>query len=287
MPALNRVRSLNCPQCAAAMEPLALEGHYGQAVDTDLCVHCNLIWLDALESVNFSGLGWVKLLRHMGDATAEPTGPIRHDLSCPRCKRALKRVFNQSKLGHFGELECPGCRGTLASFSLLLAQRGVVRPLSGRDLDALHKEKRGASCLNCGTGLTREQCAKPFDCEARCPYCISPLLVIDMPRFLSALLMRHAEGVAVERVGWACRGCGSPLEPTHSAACETCGHLVVVPSLVDLRPMLDTVEPRLRAAQARGPRQHGRRLREMRGDPTQTALYRLLHGLRDWLQGGR
>jgi hypothetical protein len=265
------------------MVPLALEGHYGQSVDTDLCGHCNLLWLDALESVNFSGLGWVKLLRRMGDATAEPTGPLRSELNCPRCRQALKTVFNQSRLGFFGELECSNCRGTLASFSLLLAQRGLVRTLTRRDLDTLQNEQRQPTCLNCGAGLTREQCASPTDRESRCPYCLSPLLVIDMPRFLGALLTRHAEALTPDRVGWACRGCGSALEPTHSAACGTCGHLVVVPALLDLRPVLEAVEPQLLAAQPRGPRRHGHRLREMRGDARQTALYRYLRALSGWL----
>ena len=41
--------ALACPQCAATMDSLALEGHYGQRVAIDLCAACDLLWLDELE----------------------------------------------------------------------------------------------------------------------------------------------------------------------------------------------------------------------------------------------
>ncbi|MBV8604132.1 MAG: hypothetical protein JO224_05545 [Pelomonas sp.] len=279
-------RRIACPQCAAPMDGFALEGHYGQPVPTDLCGHCNLLWFDAFESVNLSGLGWVQLLRRMQIATATPTEPLRPALDCPRCASALKLVHNQSRAGRFGELECPRCRGNLASFALLLARCGLVRPLSKRDLDTLALEGREASCLNCGAGLARERCATPDASEARCPWCTSPLLAIDMPRFVDVLLRRHAENLPREgrRLAWACRGCGAPLEPTHSAACVQCGHWVVVPSLVDLRPVLDAVEPQLHAASRRGARPHISARR--RGDWRETALARYLLRLGEWLGGG-
>jgi len=275
--------AIACPQCAAPMEVLALEGHYGQSVQTDVCGHCNLIWLDAFESINLSGLGWAQLLRRMQHATSTPTEPIRDELDCPRCRSRLTLVHNQSRAGRYGELECPRCRGNLASFALVLARCGLVRPLARRDVDTLDKEGRNASCLNCGAGIAREQCARPDEREARCPYCMSPLLVIDMPRFLDVLLRRHAEDLPREgqRLAWACRGCGAPLEPTHGAACGHCGHWVVVPSLVDLRPVLDAVEPTLRAMRSRGARPH---MRSRAGDPYETALARYALRLWDWIR---
>ncbi|MBV8379680.1 MAG: hypothetical protein JO369_02800 [Paucibacter sp.] len=276
--------AIACPQCTAPMEALALEGHYGQPVQTDLCGHCNLIWLDAFESINLSGLGWVQLLRRMQLATATPTAPMRDTLDCPRCRSRLSLVHNQSRAGHFGELECPRCRGNLASFALLLARCGFVRPFSRRDLDTLAKEGREASCLNCGAGIAREHAARPDAREAHCTYCRSPLLAIDMPRFLDVLLRRHAENLPREgqRLAWACRGCGAPLEPTHGAACEHCGHWVVVPSLVDLRPLLDAVEPALRAMRPRGGLPH---MRSRAGDASETALARYVLRLRAWITG--
>ena len=269
-------KPLNCPQCRQAMEALPLEGHYGQTVQTDLCAHCDLLWLDELEAVNLSGLGWVKLLRRMQLAQAEPTGPQHAQMNCPRCSAALKSVHNMTTMGRFAELECPRCRGGLASFSLMLARRGLVRAMTRRDLDTLKSEKREPACINCGAGLEREACARGvLDKDARCSYCTSPLLVMDMPRFFTALLSRHAEPVEAKHLAWSCCGCGAAVEPTHGASCRDCGHLVVVPSLIDLRPLLDQAEPLLRGNAGRGAKAHGSRLREMQGDYRETGLYRM------------
>ncbi|MBV8503342.1 MAG: hypothetical protein JO006_16685 [Paucibacter sp.] len=274
-------KALSCPQCSVVMEALPLEGHYGQPVHTDLCARCNLIWLDELEAVNLSGLGWVTLLRRMRLAQQEPTGPQAAGLDCPRCGMQLKPIHNLTSMGRFGELECPRCRGGLAGFAQLLARRGLVRAMTRRDLDTLKEEKREPACLNCGAGLEREACARGLlDEDARCRYCASPLLVIDMPRFFTALLSRHAEAVEAEHLAWSCFGCGAAVEPTQGAACRECGHLVVVPSLIELQPLLDRAESLLRGTPGRGARPHGSRLHELRGDHRATALYRMFSWLR-------
>jgi hypothetical protein len=81
--------------------------------------------------------------------------------------------------------------------------------------------------------------------------------------------MRHAEALpeeAAQHVAWPCRGCGAALEPTHTLRCDHCHHAVVVPSVLDLRPLLAKAEEVLRAALARQARPAGEKLRLMRGD---------------------
>jgi len=270
-----------CPQCARPMEPLDLEGHYGQQVPTDICPHCNVVWFDAFESVRLSGLGWVALLRRMQAAIDGGTGPLRPDLECPRCRGPLKPVSNLTRFGRFASLECSRRHGHLQTFSLLLAERGLVRPLGHADLKTLAQEGRQPSCLNCGGPLASGAQA--------CSYCDSPLVVIDMPRLMAALLVRHGEPLpaeAAQHVAWPCRGCGAPLEPTQAARCERCHHQVVVPSVLDLRPLLDKVEPLLRATLPRAARPHGEKLRAMRGDPEATAVHRYMRHLRDLTEDG-
>jgi hypothetical protein len=264
----------DCPQCRQPMQPLPLEGHYGQQVPTDLCPHCHLVWFDEFESVRLSGLGWVRLLRRMHAAQAQAPAATARPLACPRCDAGLVPVQNQTRFGRFVALECPRRHGHLHGFSLLLAERGLVRPLSHIDLRALAKEGREPTCLNCGGGLTPG--------AERCTYCDSPLLVIDLPRLMSALLVRHAEplpATAGEHLAWPCRGCGAPLDPARSTRCDSCLHPVVIPSVVDLRPLLDEVEPLLRGAQPRAARPHGERLRKLRGDHRATTVHRVWQAL--------
>jgi hypothetical protein len=269
-----------CPQCRQAMRAFSLEGHYGQQVPTDICDHCNLVWFDEFESVRLSGLGWVSLLRQMQAAAASPAGPLATGLACPRCRSTLKPVHNLTRFGRFAALECPRSHGHLQTFSLLLAERGLVRPMGPADRQALAQEHRTPCCLNCGASIT--------DAGERCGYCDSPLVVVDMPRLMEALLMRHAERLpaeAAQRVAWPCRGCGAPLEPTQTARCGQCHHQVVVPSFLDLRPLLDKVEPLLRAALPRAARPHGAKLRAMRGNAQDTAAHRYLRHFADLMDG--
>jgi hypothetical protein len=265
-----------CPQCAQAMEPCDLEGHYGNIVPTDVCPRCNLVWFDEFESVRLSGLGWVALLRRMQAAMAGGSGPMGSALECPRCRAALKPVSNLTRFGRFAALECPKRHGHLQTFSLLLAERGMVRPMGRTDFEALADEKREPCCLNCGGPLSGR--------AQTCSYCDSPLVVIDMPRLMEALLMRHAEALPEEAAGhvaWPCRGCGAPLAPNETARCARCHHQVVVPSVLDLRPVLDKVEPLLRAALPRAARPHGEKLKNMRGDYRATAFDRFLRHAAD------
>ena len=271
IPALHPLGASTCPQCHAGMQQVALEGHYGQQVVCDLCARCHLVWFDEFESVRLSGLGWVSLLRQMQAASAQSPGVLSPRLVCTRCAAPLKPVHNLTRFGRFAALECPRKHGHLQTFSLLLAERGMVRPLLSSDLQTLAREGRDACCLNCGSAITPG--------GERCQHCDSPLVVLDMPRLMGALLIRHAEPLPAERarhVAWPCRGCGAALEPTRSARCEHCHHQVVVPSFVDLRPLLDTVEPLLRATRTRAARPHGERLQNLLGDHQATGLHRYL-----------
>src|SRR5262249_48640742 len=76
-----------CPQCTTAMAHLALHGHGAQPVVVDHCASCRLVWFDPLESVNLSGLGWVRLLRELQrEAGGEPPAPRPPTLPCPVCQ---------------------------------------------------------------------------------------------------------------------------------------------------------------------------------------------------------
>lgn len=265
-----------CPQCGHTMAPLDLEGHYGQKVPTDVCGECHLVWFDAFESVRLSGLGWVQLLRRMQEAAPHRPGPLNAALACPRCAAPLKAVHNLNRFNRFAALECPRQHGHVQTFTLLLAERGMVRPLARDDIAALAEERRAPCCFNCGATVDAG--------AGRCSHCDSPLVVVDLPRLMVALLMRHAEPLpegSAQRVSWPCHGCGAPLDPTREARCDRCHHAVVLPRPMDLGPLLDQVEPLLRAARPREARPHGEKLKAMRGNPEATALHRYMERLKD------
>lgn len=296
----------HCPQCNEAMTHLRLPGHLHGAVDIDHCRPCGLVWFDAMESVQLTGLGWIRLLREL-QLGATTDRPVVERLCCPLCQRPLRPVRNATRFGRFPALECTACHGHLHSQAGMLAERGLVRPSLPIERKALREERRQLCCLNCGA---------PSDGQGdQCRYCTTPLLMFDVPRLQQAVRVRsEGEGpstaAAVNPAGtpvvdaptatstappatplaWACRACGSALDPGVATRCDRCAHPVVVPSLLDLAPLLSQLErdwhqqAQLREASlasrrasyrstGAAPRSAGRRTRSWRD----TALARIFH----------
>jgi len=282
-----------CPRCAAPMAHLSLAGRMAPVL-VDHCTACRLVWFDSLESVQLAGLGWVALLRELQQPASSTQAEAASALPCPVCRTALKPVHNRTRFGRFPALECTRCRGHLHSHSGLLAERGLVRPLLPSERRALIEEKRRLCCLNCGA---------PSEGRSEdCSYCLSPLVMFDLPRLAHALRLRpgrHEEPTPVadgRPLAWACRGCGAPLDPSRQTACPQCTHAVVVPSLLDITPLLDAVEAELRgAANAAGAARALTSKAQRKRDWSETGLGRLAHWLRheerdppalgEWLPG--
>ena len=248
---------VDCPQCWAPMRHLSLPGHHAPAtVDIDHCGPCGLVWFDARESVHLSPAAWIQLLRdlHRLRQADVPHAPSR---ACPLCAKALKEVRNLTRYGRFPVLECGGCGGHLHSQAGMLAERGLVRPLLPAERGALQAERRQLCCLSCGG---------PADGKGEdCPWCRSPLVMIDMPRLTNALRRRSPSEPLLmpsggKPVGWACRGCGAPMDPTRETRCGHCHHAVVVPSLEELGPLLDALEHDGRVAEDEAEQERRRRL---------------------------
>jgi len=268
-----------CPQCRASMALLRLRAHTGRTIDVDHCAACRLVWFDTLESVQLAGLGWVELLREMsrdelrvqassragstadaptGSTPASPAFPSARSpapaarppvLPCPVCAQPLKTVHNRSRWGRFPMQECPSGHGHLHTDAGLLAERGLVRPLLPPERSALKASRRTLHCLSCG-GLVD---GPALDAGDTCPWCATPLLVVDLPRLGHALRQRGVDGQPLPPADgvplrWPCHACGTTLDPTRAAACPQCGAGVLAPAFTDLLPLLDTAEHELRAA---------------------------------------
>lgn len=245
-----------CPRCERPMQHLHLPGRGSAPVVVDHCAPCRLVWFDALESVQLSGPGWITLLREMQAAPHEPVAATGLP-ACPLCRRPLAVVHNRTRYGRFAVHECPQRHGHLQDYTGLLAERGLVRPLLRPERRALAEERRALECLHCGA---------PGDGQAEhCAWCGSLLLMIDLPRLATALRARPGDPLPPpegQPLRWSCRGCGQALDPVRRTDCAACGHVVVVPSLLDIVPLLDLVAAEYAAAAARAtPRPPARRPR--------------------------
>lgn len=241
----------SCSHCKQPMQPVELPGHYGRQVEIDICSGCHLVWFDSLESVRLSGLGWLRMLRRMEAAHRVEHRRLDGAMGCARCSRPLKLVHNQTAFGRSTARECPQGHGQYQSFNLLLAERGLIRPVLPSDLAAARKAGRVVCCVNCGGDVGRAA-------DAICPWCASPIALLDVARLIRAL----APGLALSRDGaeadaagggspqhlaWPCAGCGAPVDPSRHDACPGCGHAVLAPTLAEVLPLLDRLEPELDA----------------------------------------
>ena len=261
-----------CPGCQQPLRHVALEGHYAKTVQVDLCSACHLVWFDTFESVRLSGLGWVQLLRAMLlQPVSRAVLPGR--MACVRCSDPLSAVRNQTRFGHTAALECRQGHGQLQTFTLLLAERGLLRQVLPVDRSSLAQEGRALQCLQCGAGDHTPQ-------ATQCAYCESPLRMLDVPRLASALLVRHGDVLQLapgaNPLALACHGCGQALDPTADTQCPHCDHAVAWTELRSMQPLLDAVEPLLRAQQPRQARPWGARLQEQQGNHRATQFHRLL-----------
>jgi DNA-directed RNA polymerase subunit RPC12/RpoP len=177
------------------------------------------------------------------------------------CAQPLKTVHNRTRWGRFPMQECPAGHGHLHTDAGLLAERGLVRTLLPPERAALRAHKRVLHCLSCGGQVEGERIEGHIDARDSdtCPWCATPLLVVDLPRLGHALRQRGVEGGPLPPADgvplrWPCHACGTTLDPTRTAACPQCGAGVLAPAISDLLPLLDTAEHELRAAANHPPR---------------------------------
>lgn len=262
------------------MAPLALTSHRHARLTVDHCAGCRMVWFDALESVQLDALGWVRLLRTMEQGLARPLADSqRARPACPLCAAPFKAVRNRTRYGAFAVLECPQGHGHLHSHAGLLAERGLVRPLGLPERRALASERHPLHCLNCGGPAEAD--------DVHCSWCGTALVVVDLPRFAQSLQVRDtAMGPSPTAPGrhaaWACRGCGTPLDPARDTACPACGHLVVASGLPDLDPLLAATEATLAQAAARAARVRERFPSGRRAAADTPAPIDIQHGTKPW-----
>src|SRR5689334_18897587 len=99
-------RPLDCGNCRAPMQRLALPGHYGSSVEIDVCSSCDLVWFDGTETARLNGPGMLDLIGLMAAAYDLPHRPFSAATRCPRCSGKLRTVHNQTRWGRSVQLQC-------------------------------------------------------------------------------------------------------------------------------------------------------------------------------------
>ncbi len=242
-------QTLACSNCGAPMHALRLPGHYGSAVEIDLCAPCHLVWFDVVESARLSAPGLLALIGEMAAAQSLAHQPLRRDLGCPHCRSAVRTVHNRTRWGRSLQLECPQRHGAWQTFGEFLNEKGLLRPMSSADRARALQRPAGLHCVNCGGAVGAA--------DTECPWCRSVPAVVDVARLAHALDPEGATaGAAVHRTGerasaLACQACGAPVPPDADWLCQHCGATLTAPDLREAHRQVSTLGPMLQAHAAK------------------------------------
>jgi predicted nucleic acid-binding Zn ribbon protein len=274
-PAPTRERPLDCGNCRAPMQRLALPGHYGSSVEIDVCASCDLVWFDGTETARLNGPGLLALIGMMAAAYDLPYQPLSAATRCPRCAGGLKTVHNQSRWGRSVQLQCLKRDGAFQSFAEFLEEKGLLRPMSRLDRARLLHERGRIDCVNCGAAIGKD--------DERCPYCTSVPSLLDVARLAAALdpeAMLAVDAVPRSKAlqqAMQCAACGAALPPGETMSCATCGATLAIPSLRDAYAAVEKLAPILKAnAEKPPPEVVKRRLSAIQAD---------LPRRREWVAG--
>lgn len=231
------------------MQVLALPGHYGSAVEIDLCAPCHLVWFDSVESARLSGPGLLALIGEMARAQTLAHQALRPDLPCPHCRATLRTVHNRTRWGPSLQLECPQHHGAYQSFAQFLSEKGLLRAMRSTDRARVLQRDGVLHCVNCGGAFGAQ--------DATCPWCTAAPAVVDVARLAHALDPEGATaGHAVHRTAarksaLACQACGAPVGEDAAWACAQCGATLTTPGLAEAHRHVAALAPALQAHAAK------------------------------------
>jgi hypothetical protein len=172
------------------MQSHALDGHGARPVSIDVCLPCQAIWFDALESPALSPAGTLALFHLIGTHTDRPQPTAATLAKCPRCQSRLLLTKDMQRTTRFEYLRCPHGHGRLTSFLDFLKEKDFIRPLTRAQVEELRQNVSSVNCAGCGA---------PVDLAAgsACTHCGAPLCMLDLAH--AGRLIAQLQGAAAER----------------------------------------------------------------------------------------
>lgn len=174
-PLQSKLSTKHCTNCSTLMSLYSLPGHYGRAVEIDVCHDCNALWFDQGESTQLSPDGTValfQLINERGGASSTATSKFGEGLRCVTCGTGMRMTNDRVKNTRFAYQACPSGHGRLTTFYNFLAEKQFVRELTQAERAKLAVSVQQIKCSSC---------AAPVDIAKTdaCQYCRAPVSVFD------------------------------------------------------------------------------------------------------------
>jgi hypothetical protein len=160
--------------------------------ELDLCFDCHAIWFDASESVQLTPGSVIELFRLIHEYRDAPQRPLADSAQCPRCSTLLKLTHDIQRTTRITYYRCEHGHGRLTTFFQFLREKNFIRSLSGPEIDRLRATIRQVRCSSCGGPVSVER-------DAACPYCRSPLSILDAEAVDKALATLSEQEAARRR----------------------------------------------------------------------------------------
>lgn len=167
---------LRCPSCLDTMEQQCLERHDGAELAIDLCLRCNLLWFDSMESSQLAAGAVIELLKMIRQQAQDQRQILRERLDCPRCGSLLVRTDDLVKGGRIRYYRCGQDGGRLTPFLQFLIEKQFVRAVTPREIGRLRLDIGQARCSGCGAPIDLAR-------QDHCEHCFAPITVLDADAF--------------------------------------------------------------------------------------------------------
>jgi len=167
---------------------MTLEAHQNKPLDIDLCEACHAFWFDKYESLKLSPGSTLKLIKLIGELSAQGKPTISDNLQCPRCNARLLLTRDMQRSTRFSYWRCDDGHGRFIGFFDFLREKNFVRTLSQQEIDEMRQNIQAVNCSNCGAPID-------LSSTSSCSHCGSPLSMLDMkqPQELLKQLKQAAE----------------------------------------------------------------------------------------------
>ena len=116
---------------------MTLEAHQNKPLDIDLCEACHGFWFDKYESLKLSPGSTLKLIKLIGELSAQGKPTISENLQCPRCNAWLLLTRDMQRSTRFSYWRCDDGHGRFIGFFDFLREKNFVRTLSQQEIDEM------------------------------------------------------------------------------------------------------------------------------------------------------
>ena len=184
---------MKCPSCAGDMTDWELDARMGGTITTEVCPGCQAFWFDRYKDLQLSPGSTLKLMKYIGEHTAQAKSAPAAVLRCPRCESALSLAHDMMGNVRFVYWRCASEHGHFIGFFDFLKEKNFIHPLSPQELQKLRENVQTVKCTSCGASVDLAS-------DSVCPFCHSPICMLDLKqqREMLAQLKEAAEPQPVD-----------------------------------------------------------------------------------------